>query len=480
MNEWIERARREAEAERTRILTGVSDVLADYARIDAAIVALGGESQPIATDTLVATPAPARVEEGREKPEPAQPEPAEEPSAEEPPAAEEEQPPPQASNGDGGKADRGAARLRSVYDYLRQNGPTERVEIGEKLDIPKGSWGTLLPPLEQRFGIRSVLVPRPGSGRGISFLLLPDQRLPEAAPEAEEETIPSELADMPALKGRENARAHSIEAARKQKELWDAIVAQDGPFIILELVDEVSLSQERIGSYLRVFADEGMIRPTGAARRDRSLYGPGKPAVEYEVTASVPKAPAPDERPTDGAAATVAPPEDLSLEVVRDCSREMDGPFSPAQMATRLEQIIEGVEVSPDDLSDYINVLVERGTLADLSPTPDQLLYEYVKPVGPGRAAELDAERRRVEGTAGAAEGGAPVPGTGRPERAPHGNVTALLKAVDRAGGQWRRTSDSHFLITLADGRRATIGGTPGSGGFRQDSLKLRKMGVQV
>lgn len=499
MNEWIERARLEAEVERTRVLNSIGDVLADYARINAAIVALGGESRAIA--------APARLGEPETEPEPEPeaeapeaeapeaeapaPEPASEPEATEPEEPEAQEPEPTADR----RVQRATERQQAIWDYLRKNGPTERLKIGEALAIPKGSWGTLLSQLEVRFGIRSVIVPG-GSGRGTSMLMLPSQRLSESAvdgdgEEADEakgaggEEVPPELASMPAVKGRTQLVANQITAARKQKQVWDAILAIDAPFIILELVDRVDVPQARIGDYLRQFVDEGMIRPTGKSRRG-PLFGPGKPAPEYEIAQRPASAQGPP-RPTEAAEAaeaaeaTTAP--DLSLEFVRDYSRKMGGFFSPAQLAAKMEEPEPegaGISVTAEELWPYLDELVARETLGDVSPTPDQRLYEFVKPTEPGRAAELDAERRRADARSGGRSGGVPVPGTGRPERAAHGNVTALLKAVESVGAKWRRTTSDHFLITLPDGRRATIGGTPNSGGFKQDSLKLRKLGIPV
>jgi len=600
MNQWIERAVREATEERQRILDGIQTELADVARIDAAILALTGQ----------APPSPLAVELGADytppAPEPAEPPPASAPEPKRParparppapprpapsltaegqatpamieaalreatgpqstrevlaaiqqqhpevvglgnalaesveagrierldgrapdgfpllalgsgttgapPAPKPERPkrtPPPVSSDRQAKA---RERWESIRDYLAQHGPTPRKVIAEVLGIPKGSWGsagsagTLLHALASEYGIRSELTEDGGSR--ISYLLLPDQVIGQSSGQGSQngqgqseqaETAVAEgelLALMPALKQTKNVppRAQEREAAAKQLEVWNTIRAYGKPFTILDLL-ATGLEQDlkRVQSYLRAFKDVGYLRPTGERRRNVKRDGHGKPPDVLRVSASAPPGGVqksspkvaeaePPPRPTDGAADTTAPQKDasqLSLEIVRDCSREIGGEFSPAQMVALIERKYERMRVPFQTVEAYLKTLAQRGTLADISPTPDMPLYEYTKPTGPGKAAELDAQRRGETTGSPIARGG-PVPGSGKPGSAGSGKVDRLLRAVERAGGSWRRSGSGHFLITLADNRRATIAATPSETSHRSDIMKLRKLGVAV
>lgn len=645
MNQWIERAVREAETEKARLLESVSDVLADVARIDAAIEALTGERPvpAVSPEKLGAWPA-----EPLDEPEPAagpEPEPIPEP---EPTSEEEEEPTETPREYRDGKAiarrsevmeviaeAADAISTKTVLDRVTEKWP-EVVTLGNELRdlIREGAVAKVEDafgnPVRDGDGFPLVEV---GTGR-------PARREPpldrvSRGRASVASRVPAELADMPAVKGRQTAKSTMIDAARDQKALWDAIQGIGKPFVINELMERpgVNIPQRRVGEYLRLFKGEGMLEETGVNRRDVEKYGPGKGADELRVVSTEPsKAPSeptpekgpeekpekaegtvlpalkptpelhampavanarvvttqtvaaaeaqllalralategpttaseasvhlgndksdqaataavksafdalaggglavrtgetrftpwqlearaasprraggrpaimfditdvgrtalgsyadevrPPARPTDGATAETAEedtaaPLGLSLEVVRDCSVRMEGAFSPAQVATRLKTDHE-IDARLDEVHDFLDTLTERGTLVDLSPTPDQPLYEYRKPTEPGRAAELDLSRRR-DAAPQKQTGAAPVEGTGRPERAASGKVTNLLKAVERVGGKWRRTGSDHFLVQLADNRRTTIGGTPSESGFRQDTMKLRKLGVPV
>lgn len=262
----------------------------------------------------------------------------------------------------------------------------------------------------------------------------------------------------------------------------------------------------RFGRVLRDLHAHDLVRRAGTE------YGPwqqprggsmgGRPGVRYqltplgrEVVAEVvqehaevlpPLALAPSAQP-------VAPPEQapppgaaaLTLEMVRDAARSMEGrgQFSPTQVAAAIAESQDtAAEAVPlDAVQAHLGSLAERGVLRDESPTPDMPLFEYRRPDGPGKAAEIDQARAAAQQEPVPPRGdGAPVPGTGRPERAPGADVDALLRAARKAGGTVERTGGDHFLVVMPGNRRAVIAGTPSSGGLQRDRLKLRSIGVQI
>lgn len=76
------------------------------------------------------------------------------------------------------------ARDQRVLDYLVANGPTERLVLGKATGVPSGTWGSLVPRMEEQYGLVSTTLPTPGAGKRnrVAVLSLPGQEIPSVPP----------------------------------------------------------------------------------------------------------------------------------------------------------------------------------------------------------------------------------------------------------------------------------------------------------
>lgn len=274
-----------------------------------------------------------------------------------------------------------------------------------------------------------------------------------------EPVAPPAAPKLPALtQGTAAARAR----AKANRDAMLTYLAENGASRNRDIYGHVGISQTVSSKHLRDLVAEGLVVAEGITFRlaDAAVANGNAVTepVEEEAVASEP----------------VAPEGDMVVHV-RDKVRNRIGMFSPQQ--------ISGENEWPrDDVEEALADLAGRGILKDMSPAPDMLLYEYVRPTSPGAAAEADIRWRQEETPPPSARGGGPVPGTGRKEKINDPDVRQLVSDVERAGGIVGHAQNGHYDVTLPGGKkRMQIAATPSSRRtVMNDRVRLRREGLGV
>lgn len=239
------------------------------------------------------------------------------------------------------------------------------------------------------------------------------------------------------------------------------------------IVEEVGdLRQPAVSKHLKSLIEDGEIRREGTPGTKTVRYLPsvppsqaGRPSAD---TGGAPVAPASSVEPT-GAELNL-------LTRVRDWAvGHKDGaPFSVAQGAATLDLPNHTVRV-------ILVELAKQGIIVDDSVPGAEAIFHYEKPTEPGKAAELDQQRRRESTSNGT--GSEPVAGTGGGIRASNREVQAILdQCIAQVGAdKVSRTGSDHFVVKTPDGGRVILAGTPSHRrSLMEDKARLRRAGLKI
>lgn len=476
---FADRVAREATEETERIVAELDRLRFDAIQVERV---LRGLALPVPYDLLVAIGKVPLDEDGRST---AAAEPLDEPEAPEadtPPGFDDLPSP--AAPLVGYQREVGAQNAQKVVDWLEENGPARLGAIVQGVGLAKGNTSRHLSKLEEEGLVIHVNSAWDVAGRTTPRLAPPKPGLPK--PEAETDDrkvakpprksptftgeVPEHLRHMPAAKGRGPLGSRTA-AAEKQLTVFND-VQEHGPVVKTETMRRTGLPEHIVAAALRTLDDAGLLQRTGRNRFDSDKVNKGghkgRTGVEYDVLP-------PDERPVaeppvapttpvpePQAEQTPEPPQDRTADltymeavaVVRDNVTRRVGVFGPSEIA-------EQVQLDVETVTDCLNELVRHGTLRDESPSDDLRLYEFAKPEGPGRAAELDAQRPTGDTTNGSG-GGAPVAGTGRGLRTGNKLSQVLVDQCVKAGASAEKVGNGHIAI-MANGKRVLISSTPRS-----------------
>lgn len=251
-----------------------------------------------------------------------------------------------------------------------------------------------------------------------------------------------------------------------------------GIFTVKRLGEELGVAGPTLNGYLKqLYADDKIGRGGGERGPGVFYYH-----ADYDGAKTVKHAKGTEEAaPTPEPEATPDRPDPAAWpteNAVRDHVVGKEGQFTQHQVTREM-----GAESASGHviILDRLQALARRGVIEAVLDTDDMHLFEYVPPSGPGRAAEIDAARRREEAAASNGIGGAPVPGTGAGVRAGNKEVQALLDAARAAGGNVSKTGSDHYAIeNPQNGRRVIIFGTPGAPSRDKNKKKLAGIGLPV
>lgn len=321
----------------------------------------------------------------------------------------------------------------------------------------------------------------------------PGEEPPPPVPEAQEpgeqpehfkrdlSEFPEHLRRYPAAQKQGGTLTQQLKTAEIQHRITER-VDRRGAIGLTSTVNEVAqeipdVRVAAIGDHMRALADAGIVGRTGANRLSAGQTR-GRAGVEYEsVHAEREEEPSPEPEAAPDEPDPEAWPK---LEEVRDAVVRREGIFSPRQVAERLASGEPGPTVMVI-VEARLRHLAEQGIVSDESLGEGMPLFEYKKPDGPGRAAELDAERSREAAASNNGTGAPPVPGTGGDVRAGNKEVQEILDAARRAGGNVSKTGSDHYAIeNPKNGRRVIIFGTPGAPSRDKNRKKLAGIGLPI
>ena len=144
------------------------------------------------------------------------------------------------------------ARDQRILDYLAANGPTERPTLSKETGVPMGSWGTLIPRMEEKYGLVSTTIKLTGGGTGkrsrVAIISLPGQEIvPPTEPSSGRRPTAEEVRDV--------VRSEKIRTRDRFKTAH----------ILALLTDERKSpgARARVRGYLDAFAESGMIDAVG-------------------------------------------------------------------------------------------------------------------------------------------------------------------------------------------------------------------------
>lgn len=274
---------------------------------------------------------------------------------------------------------------------------------------------------------------------------------------------PEHLQPMPSMRGK-GPLAPRLRVAKEEYAVLQAVNAAETS-ITSEVVKRLGgeLNDAKAGVRLRALADAGMIRRTGRSRFGAAGRPPagGRASVEY-APVQEPKPDASDAQPVEDGGPEAA--------AVRDFAVGQAEGFT-------VRQLVDATEIPEERARVELTALLRRGVVEYVG-MDDLELYAYVKPQGPGAAAELD-RRRPAEGSV--THGSVPVAGTGKPMKVSHSEVAKLVRDAESAGCVVTHASNGHFAVKTPDGKRLVISATPSNPrSVLNDRARLRKAGVKV
>jgi len=303
-------------------------------------------------------------------------------------------------------------------------------------------------------------------GQKFAVYLLEDGSLLYKSEPAEEVTRPE--SPQPGAETRQPVGTKAAKEERQEQLLrhlqeHHASGTFNGPDIAEDLGLDAK-AKARLGQDLRDMEEQKLIRRTGmefprgvTRHRETGKMG-GRPAIQYRLGQE-------------------ARPEVKESEVqkkVRDAVVNNPALVSPRELATELE-------LKPGDVLAALENLASRGVVEDKSPSADMRLFQYVRPKGPGKAAELDARRggNHEADTASRFSGGGVA--TGR-TRAGNKDVQDLINAAERAGAKVTHEASGHFAVTIpGSGKRILISSTPSNPRtVLNDRSRLRRAGLSI
>jgi DNA-binding HxlR family transcriptional regulator len=285
------------------------------------------------------------------------------------------------------------------------------------------------------------------------------------------------------------------------------------------------IPQQRISNHLRTLEEAGLIRRTGRNRLplDRKPGVAGRASVEYAPL----KAPAPASEPAprerrwqdvdrDLKRATEPEPEPEPAPapapepgVTRaQFDRDLDRATDRMQVVSRVTQAASGAEARAlNTVRDYatkqkggvlfsdgqaaeatelpravvlacLEKLADQGVVSDESVGGDMRLFTYKKPTSPGKAAEMDMERRKAQTPPPSAT--APVAGTGRGLRIADAGMRNLLEQAMRQGANVNHAPNGHYSVSY-DGQTISVSGTPRNPRtVMNERTRLRRLGLTI
>jgi hypothetical protein len=262
------------------------------------------------------------------------------------------------------------------------------------------------------------------------------------------------------------------EAAKEERLQRMVVYLQEhhstGTFNASDLAVDMQVERSAaVQTDMRVLEERGVVERTGelefprailAARQANPSKAGGRPAIQYRLAEKL----------------RIAPSEGVAQAKVRDfMTQHPDEMFSPQRVAAAMEMTINLA-------TDCLEALVRRGSLEDKSPSSDMRLFQYTgKPKDPGKAATLDAARRKDEGNGVAREA---VPGTGAGARSSNKDVQDLINAAKKAGANVTHEASGHFAVSVpGSGKRILISATPSSPrSILNDRARLRRAGLSI
>lgn len=278
-------------------------------------------------------------------------------------------------------------------------------------------------------------------------------------------------------------KTSSLEATARQQGAIVAFLEETGSFMVpREVMDGlaavgVSIPKERVAQYMKALTDAALIVRTGVKRRAAGQTN-GQLAIEHRATAvwrpsESAEAVAGTSAPAKAAEAPSAPltvaPSAQEEGWVRDFVVKQTEPFAPSQVA-------EATEIREELVRAVLPGMIERGVVRYVG-LDDLELYEYVKPSGPGAAAEFDAKTRVPGSNGSVAE---PVAGTGGHVVSSNPEVRTMLEKVRAQGGTFVKTGGGHISVKHPSGKRERIAHTPNPNGLKDDRAKLRRLGFAL
>lgn len=303
----------------------------------------------------------------------------------------------------------------------------------------------------------------------------------EKPPPAEEE-IPDELVGMPALESGGTV-TQRVETARLQLRILEDVNAHE-TVITPEVAGRLGVRLARARDNLTALAEAGKIRVTGDMRRREGATS-GRTGTEYAPLPSEAASPSAsaEESQTDQGVTLSTSPEFLAA--VRDavCDDHGDGEeFTVRQLADENRWDVQETAVA-------LEPLLDRKVIVARAPDGEEVRYHYVPPrdQGPGRAAEIDAQRgnggnggRRgdVGGAAGAVEG----TGQRAVPKSSHKETQKLLQRCHDTGmAEFAEVGSGHISIrNRLNGKSVVIPRTPRTSKPRRDTTRLRAIGLPI
>jgi hypothetical protein len=268
-----------------------------------------------------------------------------------------------------------------------------------------------------------------------------------------------------------------IKVAERQLAVF-AFVQGEPDVVAPEVVEALQFSSTTEASrYLKALAEGGLLVRTDEWRNRRGIpegEPKGRTSPVYRVATRDEAAAVTDPSPSPPATAPLPEISEEKLKAVRDVVVGLTVPFSPAQ-------VTEHCPVTTAEAEAALLVLESMSVVKNES-LGDMMLFEYVPPKEPGRAAELDAQRAKERAAQEIAE---PVAGTG------NGKVRVSPKAmqdlVDKCETQHpgcaRKQGNNHVVITNpTNGKRVLIGSTQkgSSGALHKTRKRMRDAGFDV
>lgn len=297
--------------------------------------------------------------------------------------------------------------------------------------------------------------------------------------------VPAEFADMPAAAS-DAPLAVKITQAMQQRRVADAAAAHGVTFVISEFEGYFpDWPRSRTQAHLNELAEDGrFVKRTGNFRHPKGTSageGRGRTSVEYvfsgdevEVPVTRKAEPEPAAEEPEPAPTVERGPDSPSEAEVRDVVlKHRDEKLTRPFLATRL-----GVDSNDPILIMRLDSLERRGTLTKSLEQVGQsriFIYEYASPEGGAPAV-----RPRSAEAPGRAQGGAPVPGTGKAPVVTDADVRKLVKDAQAAGATVQSSGGGHLKVSW-DGQSRTIASTPGSRRtVLNDRTLLRQAGLKV
>jgi hypothetical protein len=241
---------------------------------------------------------------------------------------------------------------------------------------------------------------------------------------------------------------------------------------VSELRDKLpGISEHKLKDRIEQLIRLGFLEWNEGHARGSKYRWTGKTIGEAFPDAPAAPAPAVEERAPEPAPVdreALSPAQQMVVWI--EANREYGDAFSPQQVA-------EGAKLPKDQVLSVLERFVQRGVLADDSPSDDMRIFSRIKPEHVRKAEERAAGRPEVKGQA---QRGRPAEGTGRSITIKDAQVRALVQDAIRAGAGVEMASNGHIDVKW-EGKRVQIAHTPSSSRtVLNDRTRLRRQGLEV